>query len=186
MDTQLTHLLTILYGLPWHFAGQIVLAALLGGTIGFERAWHGHAAGLRTTSVVAVGACMFTILSITGFPMHGTAQDTARIAAQVVSGIGFIGAGVVLQSKNRIRGITTAATIWLVAAIGMAVGARLYFLAIFTTLFSAAVLVVLHPISDRLLQRAQQARTKRAHGSRVDNETQSRTKPKRSQTDVQP
>ncbi|PLS83386.1 MAG: hypothetical protein CYG59_01165, partial [Chloroflexi bacterium] len=133
-----------LYGLPWHTAGQIVLAALLGGMIGFERAWHGHPAGLRTNSLVAVGACLFTILSITAFPVHGSTQDTARIAAQIVSGIGFIGGGVLLQSKNRIRGITTAATIWLVAAIGMGVGAGLYFLAIFTTVFSTAILVVLH------------------------------------------
>jgi putative Mg2+ transporter-C (MgtC) family protein len=154
----------MLHGLPWDTAGQIVLAALLGGVIGFERAWHGHPAGLRTNSLVAVGACLFTILSITAFPMHGSTQDTARIAAQVVSGIGFIGAGVLLQSKNRIRGITTAATIWLVAAIGMAVGAGVYFLAIFTTVFSAAILIVLHPLSAWLLRRARQNRTKLEDG----------------------
>ena len=144
-----------------------MLAALLGGMIGFERAWHGKPAGLRTTSLVAVGACLFTILSITAFPMHGTAQDTARIAAQIVSGIGFIGAGVLLQSKNRIRGITTAATIWLVAAIGMAVGAGVYFLAIFTTVFSTAILIVLHPLSAWLLRRAREQRTKADDGRRT-------------------
>ncbi len=80
-------------------AGQIVLAALLGGIIGFERDWHGHAAGLRTNTLVAVGSCLFTILSIIGFPLQGAAQDTARIAAQIVSGIGFLGAGVLLWSK---------------------------------------------------------------------------------------
>ncbi|MDP9311974.1 MAG: MgtC/SapB family protein [Chloroflexota bacterium] len=156
-----------LYGLPWHTAGQIVLAALLGGMIGFERAWHGHPAGLRTNSLVAVGACLFTILSITAFPVHGSTQDTARIAAQIVSGIGFIGGGVLLQSKNRIRGITTAATIWLVAAIGMGVGAGLYFLAIFTTVFSTAILVVLHPVSGWLLRRARQNRVKGEGGRRA-------------------
>jgi putative Mg2+ transporter-C (MgtC) family protein len=155
-----THWLTTLQTLPWETAGQIMLAGLLGGMIGFERAWHGHAAGLRTTSLVAVGSCLFTILSITAFPVHGSAQDTARIAAQIVSGIGFIGAGVLIQSKNRVRGITTAATIWLVAAIGMAVGAGVYFLAIFTTVFSAAILIVLHPVSGWLLRRARQNRRK--------------------------
>jgi putative Mg2+ transporter-C (MgtC) family protein len=163
-----TDWLTTLYGLPWDTAGQIALAGLLGGTIGFERAWHGHAAGLRTTSLVAVGSCLFTILSITAFPVHGNTQDTARIAAQVVSGIGFIGAGVLIQSKNRIRGITTAATIWLVAAIGMAVGTGVYFLAIFTTLFCTAILILLHPVSAWLLRRARQNRKKLEEQARAD------------------
>jgi putative Mg2+ transporter-C (MgtC) family protein len=127
---------------------------------------------------------LFTVLSITGFPVHGTTQDTARIAAQVVSGIGFIGAGVLLQSKNRIRGITTAATIWLVAAIGMAVGAGLYFLATFTTVFSTAVLILLHPVSAWLLRRARQARAKPEHESRTDKEVRSRIEHTHSQTDV--
>lgn len=143
-----------LQALRWDMAGQIALAGLLGAIIGLERAWHGHPAGLRTNSLVAVGACLFTILSISGFPLHGAAQDTARIAAQIVSGIGFLGAGVVLQSKNRVRGVTTAATIWLVAAVGMSIGAGAYFLAVFTTLFSSAVLVILHPVSVWLARRA--------------------------------
>jgi putative Mg2+ transporter-C (MgtC) family protein len=144
--------------LPWSLAGQIVVAALLGGVIGAEREWRGHAAGLRTNSLVAMGSCLFTILSIMAFPLQGSSQDTARIAAQIVTGIGFLGAGVVLHSGNRVRGLTTAATIWQVAALGMAVGARFYFLAVFTTLFTTMVLVLLHPVSRWLEHRRRRSR----------------------------
>lgn len=124
-----------------------MVAALLGGLIGAEREWRGRGAGLRTNSMVAMGSCLFTILSIDAFPVKGSSQDTARIAAQIVTGIGFLGAGVVLHSGNKVRGLTTAATIWQVAAIGMTVGTGFYFLAIFTTLFTVAVLLLLHPVS---------------------------------------
>lgn len=155
MDVDQTQWLINLQAMPWDQAGQIVLAALLGGVIGFERDLHGHSAGLRTNILVAVGSCLFTILSISGFPIRGNAQDTARIAAQIVTGIGFLGAGVLVQGRrNRVRGLTTAATIWQVAAVGMAVGVGSYFLALFTTLFSVAVLVLLHPVSKWLERRA--------------------------------
>ncbi len=150
--------------LPWPMAGQIMLAALLGGMIGAEREWRGQAAGLRTNSLVAMGACLFTILSIVAFPLQGSSQDTARIAAQIVTGIGFLGAGVVLHSGNRVRGLTTAATIWQVAAIGMAVGTHFYFLAVFTTLFTVAVLVVLRPLS-RWLEHRRRTRRQRNVGN---------------------
>lgn len=154
MTTHMTQWLSDLQTLPWNTAGQIVLAAVLGGVIGFERDWTGHAAGLRTMILVSVGSCLFTILSIVGFPLRGAAQDTARIAAQIVTGIGFLGAGVMVQGKNRVRGLTTAATIWQVAAIGMAVGAGSFFLAIFTTVFTVTVLAVLHPVSRWLERRS--------------------------------
>jgi putative Mg2+ transporter-C (MgtC) family protein len=154
MDANMAQWLNTMQTLHWDTAGQIALAALLGGIIGFERDWSGHAAGLRTNILVSVGSCLFTILSITGFPLQGAAQDTARIAAQVVSGIGFLGAGVMLQSKNRVRGLTTAATIWQVSAVGMAVGTGLYFLAVFTTVLTVAVLVLLHPVSTWLERRS--------------------------------
>jgi putative Mg2+ transporter-C (MgtC) family protein len=175
MNIDLANWLTMVRLLPWDIAGQVMLAAFLGGMIGLERAWHGHPAGLRTNSLVAVGSCLFTILSITGFPVHGTTQDTGRIATQVVSGIGFLGAGVLLQSKNGVRGMTTAATIWLVAAIGMSVGTGMYFLAIFTTFFSTAVLVVLHPVSKWLLHRARAAQVKAKHRWAVDKHAQLKT-----------
>ena len=150
MDEFLISWLMVLESQRWDMAGHIMLAAVLGGVIGMEREWHGHPAGLRTNILVALGSCLFTILSIEGFPLHGSAQDTARIAAQIVTGIGFLGAGALIHGKSTIRGLTTAATIWLVAAIGMAVGANMYFIAIFTTFLTTAVLVLLRPISARL------------------------------------
>lgn len=132
----------------WTAAGQITLAAILGGIIGIEREWRGRPAGFRTNILIALGSCLFTVLSIRGFPLNGsTAQDSARIAAQIVSGIGFLGAGALLQTRNKTKGMTTAATIWLVAAIGMAVGTGNYFLAVFTTLLTAVVLQLLRPVS---------------------------------------
>lgn len=132
----------------WSAAGQITLAAILGGIIGIEREWRGRPAGFRTNILISLGSCLFTVLSIRGFPLNAsTAQDSARIAAQIVSGIGFLGAGALLQTRNKTKGMTTAATIWLVAAIGMAVGTGSYFLAVFTTLLTAGVLQLLRPVS---------------------------------------
>ncbi len=134
--------------LGWIAAGQVTLAAILGGIIGIEREWRGRPAGFRTNMLISIGSCLFTILSITGFPLDGSAaQDSARIAAQVVSGVGFLGAGALLQTRNKTKGMTTAATIWLVAAIGMSVGTGNYFLAVFTTVLTAAVLQLLLPVS---------------------------------------
>lgn len=161
MDTLMTGWIGFLQSLPWHNAGKLTLAALLSALIGLEREWTGHTAGLRTTMLVAVGSCLFTLLSIEGFPVKGSAQDTARIAAQIVSGIGFLGAGALFQSKNHVKGMTTAATIWLVAAIGMAAGTGLYFVAIFTTIMAEVVLVVLKPISARLARRSREDRPHR-------------------------
>ena len=142
--------------LGWDAALKISAAAVLGAIVGLERVWGGRPAGLRTNMLIAISSCLFTILSIEGFPLQGAAQDTARVAAQIVTGVGFLGAGAVLQSKQHVRGLTTAASIWLVAAIGMAVGTGLLFLAIFTTLFSTLVLILLGPISRSLEQRAQE------------------------------
>ncbi len=139
--------------LDWTAAGQVTLAAILGGIIGIEREWRGRPAGFRTNILIALGSCVFTLLSISGFPLQGSnAQDSARIAAQIVSGIGFLGAGALLQTRNKTKGMTTAATIWLVAAIGMAVGTGSYFLAVFTTLLTAAVLQLLRPVSKMVEQ----------------------------------
>lgn len=137
----------LLRSLGWSSAGQITLAAVLGGIIGIEREWRGRPAGFRTNMLISIGACLFTIISIEGFPVKGNAQDTARIAAQVVSGVGFLGAGALLQTRNKTKGMTTAATIWLVAAIGMAVGVGAYFLSVFTTLLATVVLQFLRPVS---------------------------------------
>ena len=141
---------TALQSMAWEQALQMLVALLLGGIVGLEREWHGRSAGLRTNMIVAMGACLFTILSLTGFPSTGTA-DPARVAAQIVSGIGFLGAGLILQHKNHVRGLTTAATVWLVAAIGMAVGVKAYFLATVATLLATFVLNMLRPISKELI-----------------------------------
>ena len=139
-----------LQSLGWDTALKICLAAVLGATIGLERLWWGHPAGLRTNLLIAISSCIFTIVSIEGFPLQGSAQDTARVAAQIVTGVGFLGAGAVLRSGGSIQGLTTAASIWLVAAIGMAVGTGLYFMAVFATLLSIGLLILLRPVSRRL------------------------------------
>jgi putative Mg2+ transporter-C (MgtC) family protein len=101
---------------------RLLLAAALGGFIGLERELRGYPAGIRTIALVALGSCLFTEISL-------TVGAGDRIAAQVVTGIGFIGAGVIFREGGGVRGITTAATIWAAAAIGMAVGVELYIVA---------------------------------------------------------
>ncbi|MBI4530222.1 MAG: MgtC/SapB family protein [Candidatus Latescibacteria bacterium] len=122
--------------------GQILLAALLGGIVGLEREWRHRPAGLRVQMLVALGACLFTLASRHGFP----GSDPARVAAQIITGIGFIGAGTMLRTESTVRGMTTAATVWVVAAIGMAVGVRFYRLAVVTTVLVALILVVLRKL----------------------------------------
>jgi putative Mg2+ transporter-C (MgtC) family protein len=146
--------LASLQSLGWDSAGKIALAALMGAIVGLERLWTGHPAGLRTNMVIAISSCLFTILSIEAFPLQGSAQDTARVAAGIVTGVGFLGAGALLQTKSHVRGLTTAATIWLVAALGMAAGAGFYFIAVFTTVMTTVLLVVLRPVSASLERRA--------------------------------
>jgi len=152
----MTEWVVVLQSFGWDAAARIALAALLGAIVGLERVWGGHPAGLRTNMVISISSCLFTILSIEAFPLVGAAQDTARVAAQIVTGVGFLGAGALLQSKGHIRGLTTAATIWAVAAIGMAVGTKAYFLAVFTTILMTGLLVLLAPISGRLERKARE------------------------------
>lgn len=113
------------------------LAVLLGGAIGLERERRGKAAGLRTNILICVGAALFTRLSI------GIGGDPGRIAAQIVTGVGFLGAGTILHAKGRVTGLTSAATIWLVAAIGVAVGAGRVYEAAGATLLVLVVLALL-------------------------------------------
>ncbi len=120
--------------------GQIVLALLLGGVIGFERERRNKPAGLRTHMLVAAGTTAFTLASMYGF--GGAPRDPSRVAAQIVSGVGFLGAGTIFRSGSEVRGLTTAATIWLVAALGMLVGTGMYWLAISSTALAWLVLHV--------------------------------------------
>ncbi len=125
---------------------RILVAALLGGLIGLERDKHGRAAGLRTHLLVSMGSAVFTILSAEiahRTQGAGFAADPGRIAAQIVTGIGFLGAGVILKSGNNVRGLTTAACLWAAAGIGMAAGSGFYFIAGFSTLVALAGLVLL-------------------------------------------
>jgi putative Mg2+ transporter-C (MgtC) family protein len=148
MEEQIPSWLQAMQAFSWPQMIQVLVAALLGGFIGLERERRGHEAGFRTNMLIAMGACLFTIVSIHGFPLEGSsARDTSRVAAGVVTGIGFLGAGVIIQSQNRIKGITTAATVWLVAAIGMTVGVEAYALAVFSSIITFIILRFLRPVS---------------------------------------
>jgi len=132
-------------------AGRLAVGLVLGAVIGFERELHRQPAGFRTHSLVALGSALFTIISAYGFA--GSSVDPTRIAAQIVSGIGFIGAGTILQHRGNIRGLTTAASLWAVAAIGMAAGAGLLALALVGTLLILVVLALLDSVEDFVRRR---------------------------------
>ena len=123
---------------------RLTAGLVLGAIIGFERELHRQPAGFRTHSLVSLGAALFTIVSAYGFA--GDMVDPTRIAAQIVSGIGFIGAGTILQHRGSIRGLTSAASLWSVAAIGTAAGAGLLVMAVVGTLLILVVLAVLDRI----------------------------------------
>jgi uncharacterized membrane protein YhiD involved in acid resistance len=125
---------------------RLVAGLVLGALIGLERELHRQPAGFRTHSLVAMGAALFTIISAYGYA--NTTIDPTRITAQIVSGIGFIGAGTILQSRGRIRGLTTAASLWAVAAIGMAAGTGLYILAVVGTVLILLILFVLDRVEE--------------------------------------
>jgi putative Mg2+ transporter-C (MgtC) family protein len=117
----------------WAMVARLALAGALGALIGIEREYRGYPAGVRTIAIVCLGACLFTEMS----PTFAPGGDTARVSAQIVTGIGFLGAGVILREGFNVRGITTAATIWTAASIGIAVAQEFYIVATF-----CAVLVV--------------------------------------------
>ena len=156
----------------WESFFRLTLAAILGGIVGVERELTGHPAGLRTNILISTSSCLFTILSIKAFPLTGSAQDTARVAAQIVTGVGFLGAGAVIQTKRAVHGLTTAATIWMVAAVGMAVATDLYVLGIITALMTTGILVLLGPISTWLEAKSEiyQRRHKKMHQRIVEKE----------------
>jgi putative Mg2+ transporter-C (MgtC) family protein len=132
---------------------RLLVALALGAIVGLERERQERAAGLRTVTMVSLGSCLFTIIGAYGFAN----TDPSRVAAQIVTGIGFLGAGTIFLRKDLVRGLTTAATIWAVAAIGMAAGTARYFEAAFTTLLILGVLMVLKPIERRFFKRPSEA-----------------------------
>src|SRR5438067_8654975 len=145
---------------------RLGLALVLGAVVGFERESREHAAGMRTNALVSLGAALFTIISAFGFmDLLGIAHvqlDPTRVASYVVAGIGFMGAGSIFLSRetDRVKGLTTAATTWLVAAIGMACGAGLFFVAVVATALGLIVLIVLR-LLERLVLPRQTATTQR-------------------------
>jgi len=139
---------------------SIVLAAVLGAGIGLERELNGKAAGLRTNLLICLGASVFTIISRE--MATGTADDVTRIAAQIVTGVGFLGAGAIIQDR-RVHGLTTAATIWLVASIGMACGGQFYILAIVASLIAVLALIGLGKLSRPLERYIKKSKSKSTH-----------------------
>jgi putative Mg2+ transporter-C (MgtC) family protein len=136
---------------------RLVLASILGGVIGLEREVHGREAGVRTTLLVSLGSALFMIISesfffkyegqVAGGVFH---VDPARIAAQVVTGVGFLGAGVIIRMKESIRGVTTAASIWVVCAVGLAIGSGYYLLGVVTSAIAILSLTGLKKFEKKL------------------------------------
>ncbi len=137
------------------YAVRLLVAAALGALIGLEREIHDHPAGMRTHLLVSLGSAGFTVLSIAAFPAPGA--DPARIAAQIVTGVGFLGAGAILKEGATIRGLTTAASLWAVAAVGMAAGAGALLVALSLTAIAIVSLWPLRLVTERFVGRDQHA-----------------------------
>jgi putative Mg2+ transporter-C (MgtC) family protein len=131
-------------------AQRLLLAAALGAALGFERELRQKSAGLRTNILIAVGAALFTLMSIE--LAGGPGADPARIAAQIVTGIGFLGAGAIMRTGSGVQGLTTAATVWANAAVAVAAGGGKYHLAVIGTGITLAALLVLTP-AERAIER---------------------------------
>lgn len=139
----------------WVVLFRLVLAAVLSGLIGFEREFHGRAAGFRTHILLCVGSTLVMLTSIHIFDVYINRApcDPARIAAGVVTGIGFLGAGAIMRSRGSIRGLTTAASLWVVAGIGLAVGSGLYFGSIATTALTLISLMIFSKIEHAMIRK---------------------------------
>lgn len=136
---------------------RLLLASLLGGIIGLEREVHGRPAGFRTHLLVSLGSCLFVITSVEFYRIYGNFSggvpvgvDPGRVAAQVVTGIGFLGAGAIIRERASIRGLTTAACLWVAAALGIACGIGLFYLAICVTAVALASLMLLKRVENLL------------------------------------
>jgi len=140
---------------------RLLLAAGIGAMLGLEREWRMKPAGLRTNILIAVGSALFTLMShdlVAAIP----GADPSRIAAQIVTGIGFLGAGAILRTDSSVQGLTTAATVWVNAALGVTVGGGEYHLAAIGTVVTLAALLLLHPIEVALDRRVRAYRNRRA------------------------
>ncbi|HVW58389.1 MAG TPA: MgtC/SapB family protein [Puia sp.] len=159
---------------PWETIARLSIAAVLGSVIGLERQWKDGPAGLRTHMLVCLGSTLVMLVSAFGFEdilgRPAVVLDPSRIAAQVISGIGFLGAGTIIFLRPRIiRGLTTAAGLWTVAAIGLAVGAGLYLAATAATTIALLILAAIKPLENRMLdQRKKQTVTVSVDTARAD------------------
>lgn len=141
----------------WDLTLRLAMATILGSLVGLERERLDRAAGLRTHALVCVASALMMIVSTYGFPLPPDGVpgsfDPGRIAAQVVSGIGFLGAGVIIFRDNTVRGLTTAATLWAVAGVGLAAGGGLYVVAVIATAFMLLIQAGLKPVERRFFQK---------------------------------
>lgn len=137
------------YGYYLEVLLRLAVAVVLGGIIGIERSGTKHDAGLRTHILVCLGAAGITLLSEV-LLMDGYTTDVSRLGAQVISGIGFLGAGCILVNGNKVRGLTTAAGLWTTACVGLATGMGYYFVSVTMTVFMLVAMLALRPIADRL------------------------------------
>jgi putative Mg2+ transporter-C (MgtC) family protein len=146
---------------------RLLMAAGIGAVLGLEREWRMKTAGLRTNILIAVGSAIFTMMSrdlVAGLP----GADPSRIAAQIVTGIGFLGAGAILRTDSGVHGLTTAATVWVNAALGIAVGGGEYRLAIIGAIVTIVALLVLHPIESAMERRLRAPHERPARDSATD------------------
>jgi len=141
----------------FQMVAQLLLAIFLGGIIGFEREVQKRTAGLRTNSLVCLGATLFTSISLNAsYQLSGeisASLDPSRVIAAIVTGVGFIGAGLIIYRGFKVEGITTAAGIWTVAAIGVAIGTELYLVAIFTTFLVLGILNILRTFESKIIRK---------------------------------
>ena len=139
---------------------RLLTAAVLGAVLGFEREVRQKSAGLRTNILIAVGSALFTLMSL---ELAGPGGDPGRVAAQIVTGVGFLGAGAIMRTDSGIHGLTTAATVWVNAAVGVAAGGGSYHLAFIATAVTVVALLVLHPLENVIASSIQP--TRRRQGS---------------------
>ncbi len=139
----------------WTVLFRLMLAAVLSGVIGFEREFHGRAAGFRTHILLCIGSTLVMLTSMHIFDVYygKMTADPARIAAGVITGIGFLGAGTIMHSRSAVRGLTTAASLWVVAGIGLAVGSGLYFGSLATTFLTIVALMVFGRLEHAMIRK---------------------------------
>lgn len=159
---------------------KVGLSALLAGAIGAEREWVGKWAGLRTHMLIAVGSTLLTHVSVQIGVLYAggsNAWDPGRIAAQIVSGIGFLGAGTIIQSRGAVHGLTTAAGLWVVSALGITVGAGLYGEAVLTTVVLLVILIGMVPIEKHFLNPDQRRVKRRVRAEAAPEEEEPEARP---------